>query len=298
MSLNYYYYSYKTGIYQCEVEHFCKRGAYGIDPEFVEWILKVLWPSKNQRKKDKNIKKAQEYVDGLEEDEGICLADLIGEDDPDDPTPPAEDPLTKENLANIGMKGNHIKKIVRHLYIFFSESIQSKNKLFENCTKQLKHYETWATEFDKALQSPQKSTKKQSRRVSLYAGEGVFPVNLQNIFRCLKNINMGDLGAMYDNFKLEEDAGGNTNINKSDAKSVQTELSHLVEDEASKKYLLNSREHLKNAVELICPSWRNQLIDDGLYRIYSLNNGFGYYVSKFYFDQVRDGKLVGYKIKD
>ena len=72
----------------------------------------------------------------------------------------------------------------------------------------------------------------------------------------------------------------------------------LVDDEISRKHLLNSREHLKNAVEQICPSWQKQLMDDGLYRIYNLSEGLGYYVSKFYFDQVREGKVAGYKIKD
>ena len=132
------------------------------------------------------------------------------------------------------------------------------------------------------------------------AGSAVvgFPVKLEKVFQCLENINIGDLGAMYDNFKLEDDAVKNANIYKSDANSVQKELSTLVDDEISRKHLLNSREHLKNAIEQICPSWQKQLIDDGLYRIYNLSEGLGYYVSKFYFDQVREGKVAGYKIKD
>ena len=98
------------------------------------------------------------------------------------------------------------------------------------------------------------------------AGSAVvgFPVKLEKVFQCLENINIGDLGAMYDNFKIEEDAVKNANIYKSDANSVQKELSTLVDDEISRKHLLNSREHLKNAVEQICPSWQKQLISQRL----------------------------------
>ena len=102
-----------------EVEHFTGQGINSFDPDLVDWILKILWKKKIR---DKNRGAAEEYAQGLC-DEGIeCLEDIIGdENDEDEPEPPADDPLTRDNLASIGMKPNHVKKIVRHLFKFFSK---------------------------------------------------------------------------------------------------------------------------------------------------------------------------------